>query len=164
MINGSTTGSTIGNKSGSIISRDSGGSLVEQIVRNVATRIDDKLLRTGARMLSIRQFADEQRVSRFTVVEAYDRLVAKGYLESRRGSGFFVRERASMISSNNASNNAQALSTGQQLDVVWLVRNMFRQLPPQKMRWEFRASASGLRVLRVRTPDAIRSENLYLLK
>ncbi|MDO9192709.1 MAG: PLP-dependent aminotransferase family protein [Undibacterium sp.] len=114
-----------------IISRGSGGSLVEQIVRSVASRIDDKLLRTGARMPSIRQFADEQEVSRFTVVEAYDRLVANGYLESRRGSGFFVRERASMIVNNNAI--AKAIPASQQLDVVWLVRNMFRQLPPQKM-------------------------------
>jgi DNA-binding transcriptional MocR family regulator len=114
-----------------IISRDSGGSLVEQIVRSVASRIDDKLLRTGARMPSIRQFADEQQVSRFTVVEAYDRLVANGYLESRRGSGFFVRERASMLANNHAV--ALANPVAQQFDVVWLVRNMFRQLPPQKM-------------------------------
>ena len=113
------------------ISRDSGDSLVEQIVAAVANRIDDKLLRTGARMPSIRQFADEQHVSRFTVVEAYDRLVAKGYLESRRGAGFFVRERASMLS--NAAVSTQTTTSGQQLDVVWLVRNMFRQLPPQKM-------------------------------
>ncbi|MBI3285824.1 MAG: PLP-dependent aminotransferase family protein [Burkholderiales bacterium] len=113
------------------ISRDSGGSLVEQIVNAVANRIDDKLLRTGARMPSIRQFADEQRVSRFTVVEAYDRLVAKGYLESRRGAGFFVRERASMLGTTPAA--AQATPASQQMDVVWLVRNMFRQLPPQKM-------------------------------
>ena len=114
-----------------MVSRDSGGSLVEQIVRSVACRIDDKLLRTGARMPSIRQFADEQKVSRFTVVEAYDRLVANGYLESRRGSGFFVRERASLLSSTNAV--AQAIPTSQQPDVVWLIRNMFRQLPSQKM-------------------------------
>ena len=44
--------------SNAIVSRESGGSLVEQIVRSVASRIDDKLLRTGARMPSIRQFAD----------------------------------------------------------------------------------------------------------
>jgi len=114
-----------------LISRDSGASLVEQIVSSVSRKIDDKLLRTGARMPSIRQFSDEQQVSRFTVVEAYDRLVANGYLESRRGSGFFVRERASMISSSQHA--TQPLPVSQQLDVVWLVRNMFRQLPPQKM-------------------------------
>lgn len=115
----------------SMVSRDAGGSLVEQIVHAVACRIDDKLLRTGSRMPSIRQFADEQKVSRFTVVEAYDRLVANGYLESRRGSGFFVRERASLI--NNPHPIAQVIPTSQQPDVVWLVRNMFRQLPSQKM-------------------------------
>lgn len=113
------------------ISRDSGDSLVEQIFHAVANRIDDKLLRTGARMPSIRQFADEQKVSRFTVVEAYDRLVAKGYLESRRGAGFFVRERASMLHQTTVS--TQPVPSSQQLDVVWLVRNMFRQLPPHKM-------------------------------
>lgn len=116
---------------GNMVSRDSGGSLVEQIVRSVACRIDDKLLRTGSRMPSIRQFADEQKVSRFTVVEAYDRLVANGYLESRRGSGFFVRERASLI--NTPTIHTQEIPSSQQPDVVWLVRNMLRQLPPQKM-------------------------------
>ena len=70
-----------------VLSRDAGESLVDQIVRSIAARIDDKLLRNGACMPSIRQFAEMHKVSRFTVVEAYDRLVAKGFLESRRGSG-----------------------------------------------------------------------------
>ena len=113
------------------LTRNSASSLVDQIVASVAARIEDKLLRTGARMPSIRQFADEMKVSRFTVVEAYDRLVANGFLMSRRGSGFFVRER-------NPLRQATALPDGhttapQKLDVVWLVRTMFRQLPPQKM-------------------------------
>lgn len=115
-----------------LISRESGELLVDQIVRSVASRVDDKLLRTGARMPSIRQFAETNGVSRFTVVEAYDRLVAKGYLESRRGAGFFVRERSSMISSGHVDQRSVE-SASQPLDVVWLVRNMFRQLPPQKM-------------------------------
>ena len=33
-----------------LFSRESGDSLVDQIVRTVQSRIDDKLLRTGARM------------------------------------------------------------------------------------------------------------------
>lgn len=113
-----------------LLSRDAGRSLVEQIVQSVEVRIDDKLLRTGARMPSIRQFADLHAVSRFTVVEAYDRLVAKGYLESRRGSGFYVRDRAPMMS---GSGSVQVDVQPSQLDVVWLVRNMFRQLPSEKM-------------------------------
>lgn len=124
-----------------LLSRESSDSLVDQIVRTVQSRIDDKLLRTGARMSSIRQFAQTHGVSRFTVVEAYDRLVAQGFLESRRGSGFYVRERSPVAGSNGtgtvvplrgsaAANNESAPP---QLDVVWLVRNMFRQMPPQKM-------------------------------
>src|SRR5450830_1767285 len=129
-----------------LLSRESGDSLVDQIVRTVQSRIDDKLLRTGARMPSIRQFADLHSVSRFTVVEAYDRLVAQGFLESRRGSGFYVRERSPVagtastgtvvaLHSNHAHGGSNSNETGsgdhrvsqrQQLDVVWLVRNMFR--------------------------------------
>ena len=113
-----------------LLSRQADSSLIEQIVQLVTSRIDDKLLRTGARMPSIRQFSDEHSVSRFTVVEAYDRLVAGGLLESRRGSGFYVRDRAPMLALRTPRPSA---TQSQQLDVVWLVRNMFRQLPSEKM-------------------------------
>ncbi len=113
-----------------LLSRQADSSLIEQIVQLVTSRIDDKLLRTGARMPSIRQFSDEHGVSRFTVVEAYDRLVAGGLLESRRGSGFYVRDRAPMLALRTPRPNT---AQSQQLDVVWLVRNMFRQLPSEKM-------------------------------
>jgi DNA-binding transcriptional MocR family regulator len=69
-------------------------------------------------------------VSRFTVVEAYDRLVAQGFLESRRGSGFYVRERAPMMTA--AGNSRPEEVPPQRLDVVWLVRNMFRQYPAHR--------------------------------
>lgn len=113
-----------------LLSRQADSSLIEQIVQLVTSRIEDKLLRTGARMPSIRQFSDEHGVSRFTVVEAYDRLVAGGLLESRRGSGFYVRDRAPMLALRT---QRPSTTQSQQLDVVWLVRNMFRQLPPEKM-------------------------------
>lgn len=64
--------------------------LVEQLVRGVRRQIDGRFLRAGAKLPSIRALASQQRVSRFTVVEAYDRLIASGHLESRRGSGFYV--------------------------------------------------------------------------
>lgn len=113
-----------------LLSRDADTSLVEQIVRSIETRINNKLLRTGARMLSIRQNADLNSVSRFTVLEAYDRLVAKGFLPSQRRSGFCVRERSPLI---NVHQNAQSDQWQTPLiDVVWLVRSMFRQMPTRK--------------------------------
>jgi len=109
------------------LSRDSGEPLADQIVRGVAGRIEERLLRPGARMPSIRQFAATHGVSPFTVVASYDRLVAQGYLDSRRGAGFFVRERP------QPARHAQAPSPGSAatLDIAWLVRNLFRQAPMQ---------------------------------
>jgi DNA-binding transcriptional MocR family regulator len=110
-----------------LLSRASGETLIDQIARSLAARIDDKLLRGGARMPSIRQAAASLNVSCATVVASYDKLVARGYLESRRGAGFFVRERSPL--------NTPAPLTGAQdaaaqpMDVVWLIRNMFRQTP-----------------------------------
>ena len=69
-------------------------TLVEQTVDWMRRRIDARIVRPGTRVASIRALAVERGVSRFTIVEAYERLVAHGYLESRRGSGFYVREQA----------------------------------------------------------------------
>ena len=126
-----------------LLSRESGETLIDQIVRSVAARIDDRLLRGGARMPSIRAFAAAHGVSAFTVVASYDKLVATGYLESRRGAGFFVREKASMelhaadgrrgAARDGAGTGARPGFDGKPIDVVWLVRNMFRQLPFAQM-------------------------------
>ncbi|MRV76539.1 aminotransferase class I/II-fold pyridoxal phosphate-dependent enzyme [Duganella sp. FT92W] len=116
-----------------LLSRESGESLADQIVRSVVARIDDKVLRSGARMPSIRAFAQSHGVSPFTVVASYDRLVARGYLESRRGAGFYVRERAAPILRSTRDPAAAHGIEGGAMDVTWLVRNMFRQAPYQQM-------------------------------
>ncbi|MDZ7809942.1 MAG: PLP-dependent aminotransferase family protein [Arhodomonas sp.] len=62
----------------------------------IAARIQGKYatpaqqLPTGSRLASVRAAAREYGVSKNTVVEAYDRLVATGHIEARRGSGFYV--------------------------------------------------------------------------
>jgi DNA-binding transcriptional MocR family regulator len=115
-----------------LLSRDSGEPLADQIVRMVSSRIDDRQLRAGSRMPSIRRFAATHGVSPFTVVASYDRLVAQGYLESRRGAGFFVRERAPLNTAlPGAAPDAADAPEKRALDVVWLVRHMFRQMPGQ---------------------------------
>lgn len=65
-------------------------TLVDQLVQWARRRIDERVFRPGMRMPSIRKLALDKSVSRFTVVEAYERLVAQGYLDSRRGSGFYA--------------------------------------------------------------------------
>src|ERR1700694_3083618 len=72
------------------VSRKSGQPLADQIVAGIKRQIDDRHLRPGTKLPSIRNFAQSYNVSRFTVVEAYDRLVAMGCLQSRRGAGFYT--------------------------------------------------------------------------
>jgi DNA-binding transcriptional regulator YhcF (GntR family) len=55
------------------VSQNSDQPLAEQIVAGVKRQIDDRHLRPGSKLPSIRSFADAYGVSRFTVVEAYDR-------------------------------------------------------------------------------------------
>ena len=113
-----------------LLVRGAGETLIDQIVRSLAARIDDKLLRGGARMPSIRQCAASMQVSCATIVASYDKLVARDYLESRRGAGFYVRERAALHAPLPAG-GAPAPGAPQPMDVVWLIRNMFRQAPGQ---------------------------------
>ncbi len=68
--------------------------LVQQIVDGFRQLVDEGALRAGAKAPSIRQFAHAHAVSLYTVVDAYDRLVAQGYFASRANQGFFVKHRA----------------------------------------------------------------------
>src|SRR6202049_143806 len=73
-----------------IVSQNGDQPLADQIVTGIKRQIEDRHLRVGTKLPSIRNFAETYNVSRFTVVEAYDRLVAMGYLQSRRGAGFYT--------------------------------------------------------------------------
>lgn len=67
-----------------------------QITRTEATMaaIRQKIAAApGVRLPSIRRLAEQQGVSKSTVVEAYDRLVAEGEVEAKPGSGFFATVR-----------------------------------------------------------------------
>ncbi|QGZ62174.1 aminotransferase-like domain-containing protein [Paraburkholderia acidisoli] len=76
------------------LDRTSDVPLTEQIVAGVQTWIRSRAAHPGARLPSIRQFAADYAISRFPVIEAYDRLVSLGFLDSRHGSGFYVSEHA----------------------------------------------------------------------
>ncbi len=108
-------------------------TLVDQLVQWGRRRIDERVFRPGMRMPSISKFAVDKGMPRFTVVEAYEQLVAHGYLDSRRGSGFFVRDRTSSNDSRVhptlATECAPVPST---IDVVWLLRNMLHTSSPAK--------------------------------
>jgi len=101
------------------LNRDDHHPLVDQIVHGIREQIEEQELRPGARLPSIRAFANAHNVSRFTVVEAYDRLVAQGYLLSRRGAGFF----ATSCHSPQAP-TARADRNTRNDELVWLLRRL----------------------------------------
>ena len=65
-------------------------TLVETVAAAITDRIASRQLMPGARLPSVRAFAEAMGVSKSTVVEAYDRLGAEGAIVARRGSGFYV--------------------------------------------------------------------------
>jgi GntR family transcriptional regulator/MocR family aminotransferase len=64
--------------------------LYQQLYAHLQAAILAGRLPRGAKLPSTRALADELRVSRNTVLAAYEQLTAEGYLESAKGSGTFV--------------------------------------------------------------------------
>ena len=67
-----------------------GETLIATVMGAIRQRIGARSLTPGAKLPSIRAFAATTRVSKSTVVEAYERLVAEGVIRSRPGSGYYV--------------------------------------------------------------------------
>jgi GntR family transcriptional regulator/MocR family aminotransferase len=72
------------------IERDGAHSLQEQVVAYFRDAIVEARFARGQRLPSSRQLAIDHGISRTTAVEAYDRLIAEGYLISRPGAGLYV--------------------------------------------------------------------------
>src|ERR1700726_3562940 len=107
------------------LSRNSDQPLADQIVTGIKRQIDDRHLRPGTKLPSIRNFAESYKVSRSTVVEAYDRLVAMGCLQSRRGAGFYT----AVAPTPAEATHAPADNHKRNEELVWLIR---RSLEPDE--------------------------------
>lgn len=68
--------------------------LTDQIVDGLVAMIERRQLAEGTRLPSVRRLSRQLGVSAFTVVTAYDRLAARGTIEPRAGTGFFIARRA----------------------------------------------------------------------
>ena len=94
-------------------------ALVTQIVGGFRQMIDAGSLRAGVKLPSIRQFSHSHGVSIYTVVDAYDRLVALGYFQSQANSGFFVRSRSTQEASSLGASEQYSF------DSMWYLRRIF---------------------------------------
>ncbi|MET7282332.1 PLP-dependent aminotransferase family protein [Kribbella sp. NPDC005582] len=85
------------------LQRSGGAPLHQQLESGIRDRIREGRLRAGAVMPSTRSFAEDLGLSRGVVVEAYQQLVAEGYLVSRPGGYTEVAEVAAIEPPGTAS-------------------------------------------------------------
>ncbi|MFK5978080.1 MAG: PLP-dependent aminotransferase family protein [Rhizobiaceae bacterium] len=72
------------------INRTAEGTLVAQVMTTVRKQIASRQTAPGVKLPSIRSLAEKMQVSKSTIVDAYERLVAEGVIQSRPGSGFYI--------------------------------------------------------------------------
>jgi DNA-binding transcriptional MocR family regulator len=83
--------------------------------------IEKGLHAPGSKLRSIRDAAHKEAVGINTVLEAYNRLTARGYVEARPGSGFYIRRGPSTWAQAPAPHVSAAV------DVVSLLREQLEQ-------------------------------------
>jgi DNA-binding transcriptional MocR family regulator len=99
-------------------------SLPRSIADNLTKQIKDGLLPAGARLPSIREYAEGNSCSKNTVISAFDILTADGLIEPKRGAGFFVSR---TIKASLQGDETTTLDRA--MDVVWLMREQLQSKP-----------------------------------
>lgn len=94
---------------------------VETLTAKLLKSIEQDALPAGTRLRSVRDAAQKEGLGVNTVVEAYNQLVARGFLESRPGSGFYVRKMPRTRTAAPAPHVTAAI------DVVSLLREQLEQ-------------------------------------
>lgn len=94
---------------------------VETIMARTLHLIARRVLRPGDRLPSVRRAAADHGVSKNTMAEAYDRMIAGGHLQGRPGSGTYVAARVATAVPGPRPHVAEAL------DLVTLLREQLDQ-------------------------------------
>lgn len=90
---------------------------VEMVMQAIRKRIRARQATNGVRLPSIRALTQHLNVSKSTVVDAYERLVAEGEVASRPGSGFYIAGHMPPLS---IMEDGPELS--RDVDPVWMTR------------------------------------------
>lgn len=102
------------------LERASSVGLVDQITTHLEQLIAQGVLRSGEQLPSVRQFGVDQGVGTSTVVEAYERLAARGLVAARRGAGFFIAYQPSQTKPVPVFSPPEPV-----IDSAWLLSEMF---------------------------------------
>src|SRR5947209_10459372 len=92
-----------------------------QLYGQVRRAIISGELASGARLPSARDLVEQLGLSRNTIVYAFERLVAEGYLQSRIGSGMFVANIPSPETPRTGSGPDANVAPIARLHITWRV-------------------------------------------
>jgi DNA-binding transcriptional MocR family regulator len=102
--------------------------LYESLAADVASLIEQGVMREGERIPSVRQTSQHHNLSISTVIRAYLMLESRGLIESRPQSGYFVRALAQPAPETAVAPCPVALALAPQLDVSNLVMSTLRAI------------------------------------
>ena len=81
-----------------IILRDNDVSKYIQIYSHIKKLIDTNKLKDGEKLPTIRELADNLKVNKSTIINAYKKLEDEGYVLQKIGSGTYIRKKDSFMS------------------------------------------------------------------
>jgi len=107
------------------LDRDSEEPIYRQLIRHIRAQIESGTLTAGARLPASRDLAQQLKISRISVVNAYAELRSEGYLSAHAGRGTFV-SRDSGVASRTPDDNAAVATTSQANLSDYSMRDMMR--------------------------------------
>lgn len=90
-----------------IISNNSSIPIYEQIKNNIIDQIFSNELVEDEPLPSIRNLAQDIKISVMTIKKAYDELESEGYIISRQGKGTFVAPKNSLLAKEQAQKDIE---------------------------------------------------------
>ncbi|WP_129139523.1 PLP-dependent aminotransferase family protein [Modicisalibacter coralii] len=81
------------------------------VMEAILKAMDERYLAPGTKVASIREAARQYGVSKNTIIDAYDQLVAMGRLHARQGSGFYVSRPPPLSSVEKTNDLSEAVDS-----------------------------------------------------
>ncbi|MBH1963962.1 MAG: PLP-dependent aminotransferase family protein [Comamonadaceae bacterium] len=99
-------------------------SNANQVAADLRKQITEGAYAIGERLPSIRRLVERYGFSKNTIVDAYERLIADGHVEARRGSGYYVSQHSTERPAED-----EPSSLDRALDSVWMMREQVNNDP-----------------------------------
>lgn len=131
-------------------SKDNPTPLYLQIAKNIRSKIHDGEIADNEALPSERELTSMTGASRVTIRKAIDKLISEGLLYRKQGSGTYVSPRIQAPSSFLSSFTDDALTRGDEPDVVWIVKSYSTPTADEAGELEINTSDEVARLGRVR--------------